>query len=130
MRLAGLNSSEISQTTENKGAISPLSKVGQVGTSTTPGGGTGPITKAISQRRSHRRQWRIFECIAMVILDAVLVAVAFWLAYYLRFTVFTGNNPLTRFHDYLLVIIQEHSPPPSHPAAFSSFRPIEIGIVI
>lgn len=125
-----MNSSELSQTTENKGTISPLSQVGQAGTSATPGGGTGPITKAISQRRSHRRQWRIFECIAMVILDAVLVAVAFWMAYYLRFTVFTGNNPLTRFRDYLLGIIHEHAPNSPSPVPFSSLRPIEIGIVI
>src|SRR5438132_5635981 len=124
-RLAGLNSSELSQTTENKGTISPLSQVGQVGTSATPGGGTGPITKAISQRRSHRRQWRIFECIAMVILDAVLVAVAFWMAYYLRFTVFTGTNLLTRFRDYLLGIIQEHAPNAPPPVPFSHLRPIE-----
>src|SRR5260370_12828956 len=109
--------------------ISPLSKVGQVGTSATPGGGTGLITKDISQRRSHRRQWRIFECVAMVILDAVLVAVAFWLAYYLRFTVFSGNNPLTKFRDYLFGIIHEHATPPS-PVSFRPFRPIEIGIVI
>src|SRR5258708_9285669 len=123
MRLAGLNSSEISQTTENKGAISPLSKVGQVGTSATPGGGTGPITKAISQRRSHRRQWRIFECIAMVILDAVLAPVAFWLAYYLRFTVFTGNNLLTGFRDYPLGITQKQSPNSPPPLTFTTLPP-------
>lgn len=47
-------------------------------------GATGPITKAISRRRSHRHQWRVFECIAMVILDGWLVAVAFQLAYRFR----------------------------------------------
>ena len=48
------------------------------------GGATGPITKAISRRRSHRRQWRLFEGIAMVALDAWLITVAFQLAYDLR----------------------------------------------
>ena len=47
-------------------------------------GATGPITKAISRRRSHRHQWRVFECIAMVILDGWLVGMAYQLAYYLR----------------------------------------------
>ena len=47
-------------------------------------GATGPITKAISRRRSHRHQWRVFECIAMVILDGWLVVMAYQLAYYLR----------------------------------------------
>ncbi len=96
-------------------------------------GGTGPITKAISERRSHRRQWRIFECIGMIILDAVLVDVAFRLAYYLRFSVLFENNLLTTFRNNLLGIennahtipkIQDvHTP-------FSSFQSLEIGIVI
>ncbi len=47
-------------------------------------GATGPITKAISRRRSHRHQWRVFECIAMVVLDGWLVVMAYQLAYYLR----------------------------------------------
>lgn len=47
-------------------------------------GGTGPIAKAISRRRSHRHQWRIFECIAMIILDAWLISIAFQWAYYFR----------------------------------------------
>ena len=47
-------------------------------------GGTGPITKAISRRRSHRRQWRIFECIAMLILDAWLISTSFQLAFSFR----------------------------------------------
>lgn len=47
-------------------------------------GATGPITQTISKRRSHRKQWRIFECVAMLILDAWLVHVSFQLAYSLR----------------------------------------------
>ncbi|EFH86527.1 exopolysaccharide biosynthesis polyprenyl glycosylphosphotransferase [Ktedonobacter racemifer DSM 44963] len=47
-------------------------------------GATGPITQTISKRRSHRRQWRIFECVAMLVLDAWLIHVSFQLAYTLR----------------------------------------------
>lgn len=60
------------------------------------GGATGPITKAISQRRSHRRQWRIFEIFAIVILDALLVDAAFQLAFYLRVYVL-GDSPLVTY---------------------------------
>ncbi len=48
------------------------------------GGATGPITKAISRRRSHRRQWRIFESAAMIVLDVWLITISFQLAYYFR----------------------------------------------
>lgn len=80
-----VNSSELSQLTklnpdtDRTGALEPV-------------GATGPITKAISQRRSHRRQWRIFECIAMVILDACLIAISFQLAYNLRAYLSDHNN--------------------------------------
>src|SRR5712692_5660493 len=59
----------------------------KTGTPEMVGRATGPITKAISQRRSHRRQWRIFGFVAMVILDAALVVAAFRLAYFLRYSV-------------------------------------------
>ncbi|HYT36043.1 MAG TPA: hypothetical protein VEL49_02605, partial [Ktedonobacteraceae bacterium] len=70
-----MNSSKLSQTTKNLGTIDHATQAGQVGTTDMTSGATGPITKAISARRSHRRQWRIFECIAMIILDAILVIV-------------------------------------------------------
>jgi len=92
------------------------------------GGSTGPISKSISERRSHRRQWRIFECIGVIILDAVLVDVAFRLAYYLRYTLFLNSHLIASFRDNLLGIESY-----SHRdviATFSSFRPLEIGIVI
>src|SRR5437764_14944291 len=86
------------------GAIDLSTQTAQVENTDTVGGATGPITKAISARRSHRRQWRIFECIAMIILDAVLVVVAFHLAYYLRYTVFFQNKLLATFRYSLLGI--------------------------
>jgi exopolysaccharide biosynthesis polyprenyl glycosylphosphotransferase len=55
-------------------------------------GGTGPIAKAISRRRSHRHQWRIFECVAMIILDAWLISIAFQWAYYFRIYLDSAPN--------------------------------------
>ena len=97
-----MNSSKLSQTTnidigtdtDRIGTLSPGQNSlpgGQV-TSDMVGGATGPITKAISQRRSHRHLWRIFECIAMIILDVTLVDVSFRLAYYLRYHVFFKSS--------------------------------------
>src|SRR5437870_7779570 len=90
------------------GAIDLSAQTAQVENTDTVGGATGPITKAISARRSHRRQWRIFECFAMVILDAILVFVAFHLAYYLRYTVFFQNKLLATFR-YNLSGIENNS---------------------
>jgi exopolysaccharide biosynthesis polyprenyl glycosylphosphotransferase len=64
-------------------------------TTGSPGGTTGPMTRALYQRRSNRRHWQIFERVASVILDAILIGVSFWLAYYFRFTVLAGNTFLT-----------------------------------
>ncbi len=125
--------SKLSQTTENKRMIYPPSQVGQAGTSETPSGGTGPITKAISQRRSHRRQWRLIVCIAMIVLDAILVVVAFQLAWYLRYTVFLNSDLLSTIRSRLLGIENNaHTLPPGRDVytALSNFRPLEIGIVI
>lgn len=90
-----MNSSELSQTTEIKsrqtGTVSPPSS-----------GATGPITRAISKRRSHRHQWRIFECIAMLILDSLLVDAAFRLAYYLRYSLLLNSDFLINIRHNLL----------------------------
>src|SRR5437763_14851941 len=71
-------------------------------------GTTGPITKAIKQRRSLRRQWRIFERIAIIILDAAMVAVAFWLAHFLRYTVLFNNTILVSLRNNVTGV--EHKP--------------------
>jgi exopolysaccharide biosynthesis polyprenyl glycosylphosphotransferase len=55
-------------------------------------GATGPITKVISERRSYRRHWRIAECTFMVILDVVLILLACYFAYVLRFHLLTNNH--------------------------------------
>src|SRR5438876_5917465 len=116
------------------GAIDHAPQAGKAGTIDMIGGATGPITKAISARRSHRRQWRIFECIALITLDATLVFVAFHLAYYLRYTVFFQNKLLATFRYSLLGIennahtVQKITQDSLTP--FNYFQSLEIGIVI
>lgn len=123
-----MNSSKLSQTTDNKGLLDHAPKAEQAGTTDMLGGATGPISKSISERRSHRRQWRIFECIGVIILDAILVDVAFRLAYYLRYTLFLNSHLIASFRDNLLGI--ESNAHKDVIATFGSFRSLEIGIVI
>jgi exopolysaccharide biosynthesis polyprenyl glycosylphosphotransferase len=129
-----LNSSKLSQITENKSNFDHASQAGQVGTTGMTSGATGPITKAISARRSHRRQWRIFECIAMIILDAILVVVSFRLAYHLRYEVFFNNQLLATFRYNLHGIENStHTTTKITPDAltpFNYFQSLEIGIVV
>src|SRR5712692_9383634 len=92
------------------------------------GGATGPITKAISQRRSHRRHWRTFECISMIILDALLITIAFYLAYFLRYVVL-GNNPvLNAIHNNLFE--NPGGKVRFTPVGLESFTSLEICIVV
>lgn len=99
-----------------------------------PGGSTGPITKALYQRRSNRRHWRIFERIATVVLDAILIGVSFWLAYYFRFTVLSGNSFLASLRNNFggAENLPIHSCIPLTSACyqFSSFRFLGIGVVV
>jgi len=129
-----LNSSKVSQSTASRGRINHVPEVEQLRTTDMSSGGTGPITKAISERRSHRHQWRIFECIGMIILDAILVDVAFRLAYYLRYIVFFNSDLILSFRNKLLSIENNAHIIPKIgkdvPATFSSFQSLEISIVI
>jgi exopolysaccharide biosynthesis polyprenyl glycosylphosphotransferase len=69
-----------------------------VGTNEMMGGATGQISRVILQRRSSRRQWRIFECIFMIILDALQLSLAFYLAYVIRYDVLKGNDVIAALH--------------------------------
>jgi exopolysaccharide biosynthesis polyprenyl glycosylphosphotransferase len=92
------------------------------------GGTTGQITRVISERRSHRRQWRSFEISLTVIVDALLVYASFNLAYYLRYRVFYHSYLIENFRDSLLNTGNNFAlkePPP-----VSSFQALEIGIII
>lgn len=93
------------------------------------GGTTGQITKVISARRSTRRQWRWFEIGLALIVDALLVYVAFHLAYDLRYKLLFnsslvkyfrgnvfGNGPLIRGADEF--------------TSFDGFFSLEIGVII
>ena len=99
-----------------------------------PGGSTGPITKALYQRRSNRRHWRIFERVATVVLDTILIGVSFWLAYYFRFTVLAGNS----FLAFLRNNFGGNENLPAHTCThltsacyqFSSFHFLGIGVVV
>ncbi len=129
-----MNISKLSQTTKNMDIIDQTAQGAQVENTITASGSTGPITKAISARRSHRRQWRIFECIAMIILDAILVVISFRLAYHLRYDTFFNNQWLATFR-YNLHGIENisHTPlkvTPDTLTPFTYFQSLEIGIVI
>jgi len=91
-------------------------------------GATGPVMKAISKRRSHRRQWRIFECVAMVLLDAALVIASFRLAHFIRYNLLFKN----KFLAFLRMNIEMGAPSPAKDVftPLSSFLSLEIGIVV
>lgn len=93
-------------------------------------GQTSQLTKEISERRSHRHQWRIARGIAMVILDAALVFVAFLLAWYFRYTVFLNSQVLASLRDHLLGIKVTGHVQPDQYTALSQFTSLEIGIVV
>ena len=92
------------------------------------------MTRALYQRRSNRRHWRIFERVATVVLDAVLIGVSFWLAYYFRFTVLSGNSFLSSLRNNFGGAENQ----PIHTCSsltgacypFSSFRLLGIGVVV
>jgi exopolysaccharide biosynthesis polyprenyl glycosylphosphotransferase len=129
--------SELSQTTDinmDTDKTGTFDIVGDTGIGTNASGATGPITRAISQRRSHRRQWRIFEFVAMIILDAVLVDAAFRLAHYLRYYVLFNSPVLSIIRNNLSRIDN----PSTHSTLsnadqytkLSSYLGLEVGIVI
>src|SRR5690349_5826523 len=81
-----VKSSELSKTSNNP-PIGPVGERPGIVENTGITGATGQISRVISRRRSHRRQWRILEFIVLIILDATLVDAAFRLAYNLRYQV-------------------------------------------
>jgi exopolysaccharide biosynthesis polyprenyl glycosylphosphotransferase len=90
-------------------------------------GATGPIMKAISRRRSHRHQWRIFECVAMLALDAILIFASFRLAYLTRASIQDRHgNSLLAFLRHTF----ENSTPAGTLAPFSHFSGLGMGIVV
>src|SRR5690242_8980446 len=115
-----VNSKEVSQTAGQNGNTYPAGP-SEIST----GGTTGQITKVISARRSSRRQWRMFEICLTVIVDALLLYLAFRLAHYLRYNVFFGGDLIRDFRNNLLGGREQ-----DHYTSLSSFLPLEIGIIV
>ena len=103
-------------------------------TTGSPSGTTGPMTRALFQRRSNRRHWQIFERVATVVLDAILIGVSFWLAYYFRFTVLAGNSFLFNLRSNFggAENLPLHNCPSFNSTCypFSNFRLLGVGVVV
>jgi exopolysaccharide biosynthesis polyprenyl glycosylphosphotransferase len=119
-----VNSSKLTQSTGQNGNTFPNSPP-EIPT----GGATGQITKVISDRRSHRRQWRVFEVVLTVFVDALLIYTAFHIAHYMRYTLL--------FHSALIAHLRNNlfgsgTPQPGSGdyTPISNFLPLEIGIII
>lgn len=89
-------------------------------------GATGPIIKAISERRSYRRQWRIFGRITLFILDAAFITLAFWLAHYLRYHILYKNSVL----NFLRTNFESNTTLREYYTPLEGFLALEIAIVV
>ncbi|WP_170142442.1 sugar transferase [Thermosporothrix hazakensis] len=103
---------------------------GSDGGSVGPSGTTGAITKVVTRRRTHRRQWRIFECIAMLILDGWLIYTAFQMAYILRDALDSQNSYLSALLKNVRNNLLDNDPGSYRLAPVESFLLLEISIVV
>lgn len=95
------------------------------------GGATGQITRVISNRRSNRRQWHIFEVALLAVVDVLMVYVAFRLAYDLRYHWLFQSDFIKGIRGNVLGIdARGGGPLRDLPASFSSFHPLMIGIIL
>ena len=115
-----VNSNELSQTSGQQGNTFSANPP-EIPT----GGTTGQITRVISERRSSRRQWRLFEIGLTVIVDALLVYVAFRLAYELRYNVLFHSDLIANFRSNILGSRERDIFTP-----FNSFKQEEIGVIL
>lgn len=94
-------------------------------------GTTGSITKLISQRRSHRKHWRMVEYIVMLLLDVLLIHLSFLLAYQVRYVFIRGNSFITAIEE---ILTSNNHPPKFTGVAFDAFVNIEhyaiIGLIL
>lgn len=91
------------------------------------GGATGQITRVISERRSHRKQWRVFEVGLLVVMDILMVYVAFRLAYDIRYHWLFRSDFIAKVRSNVLGLAARGG---DFSASFSSFRPLMLGIII
>ncbi len=119
-----VDSSEVSQTSGQNGN-SMQNDIPEIST----GGTTGQITKVISARRKDLRQWRLFEIALTVVVDVLLLYMAFQLAYNVRYNTWLFNSDLIA---KLRTIVFGQNTPPREDAYtnIAFFLPLEIGIII
>jgi exopolysaccharide biosynthesis polyprenyl glycosylphosphotransferase len=92
-------------------------------------GATGPITKVISERRSHRRQWHLMETLVMLIVDALLLHLAFWTAYTLRFNIISQSF-VNLLKNQILDLYQQDSISTQQTFAYEKFATMEMSIIV
>ncbi|HEY1349715.1 MAG TPA: sugar transferase [Ktedonobacteraceae bacterium] len=88
------------------------------------GGTTGQITRVISERRSNRRQWRLFEIGLTVVVDTLLVYIAFLLAYNLRYHLLLNSELIAYFRSNVLGGREKDIP-----TDISQFFFLEMGVI-
>lgn len=88
------------------------------------GGTTGQITRVISERRSSRRQWRLFEIGLTAAVDSLLLYVAFLLAYNLRYHVLLNSELIAYFRSNVLGGRERDIP-----TDISQFFFLEVGVI-
>ncbi len=91
------------------------------------GGTTGQISRVISARRSHRRQWRIFEIALTVLVDLAFIYVSFRLAYDIRYHWLFQSDFIAQIRRNVLDSSARRG---DLSASFISFRALMIGIMI
>jgi exopolysaccharide biosynthesis polyprenyl glycosylphosphotransferase len=99
----------------------PLADAPEIST----GGTTGQITRVISARRSTRRQWRAFEISLTLIVDAILLYVAFFIAYTLRYKLLLGSELIEYLRINVVGGIEK-----DRSASITTFSSLAIGIII
>ncbi len=90
-------------------------------------GTTGSITRLISQRRSHRRHWRIVEYIGMLVLDVLLIHLSFFLAYQVRYIIIGKRPFLSNIEELLTENVSNSN---FTPRPFEYFASLETRIII
>jgi exopolysaccharide biosynthesis polyprenyl glycosylphosphotransferase len=92
-------------------------------------GATGQMTKVISQRRSHRQQWHLMEILVMLIVDVLLLHLAFWIAYTLRFNVISQNF-VEWLKEQIFDTTQQEYFSAQATFAYTNFVTMEISIIV
>jgi exopolysaccharide biosynthesis polyprenyl glycosylphosphotransferase len=109
-------------TTEQQRVLVPVPPTPEIPT----GGTTGQITKVISERRTGRRQWRLFEIALTIVVDALLAYVAFRFAYYLRYHILLNSDLIASIR---INVLGGHAREDVI-TSLNEFRGLEIGVIL